>query len=1417
MISSSKVPDGRGDNEQLQMGASRAVSDDDVKTMESTIEFEKVAKALPTLNTITCQAQQSNNRKQSAITLSPRPLPKCYEKIARRKFSSLAFHLHQITTLDAISATLPCDISSLSEASATAVYLSALLSALTRYIATSSEPIVSNPRIPNSRDTKKKVSRNRLKAIRNEEDVIGLAVNDLIVPETSQSATSIFASNLDDTTSGNRHEAVIAALTSFTSLLALTVQAVSPAVVNFKADDILDATLSAYHHASGYVTVAHHANACIVATLSVLSSSALSFPKSQASFLYLLRHAGDADTAFRENSVRALLALANCPRGNVITWTTSGSAVTFMLARLQACVSAVSLPHLSDARRKEIVSALAHLLAAMEAYAPFLRVADFSRALAEVINVAAMEDSFTTLAYASLATLFSIQGKGGSELAEIPLLPQSNLGKLVHAVVSQGVADDCDDALAVAYASCVAAGAKAYALSFGHATMPFEFVTLSVRRVVAVIDPSRGSSTITRDLCKALMSLLEDDAYTRKASVLTLLQKFISEEFRPIWREVVPVLRTYLEGGIRSADKGMTEGAQSLVESVVRKRAEALHVRDEKMRNMAESVLKAVSRGGGVTIILSVCTIKYEVKDHVTNSWMLGVLRQNIDGAALATFEKYLLPVAQKLHAVAREREAEKRVVEAKNIDIYEMQIWALLPGFCTKPVDLLHDGVLTLAFQKIYECLSRTGIGANLQVFGVAALRQLSLSISSLSLADPTCKDKVMAFASRFKKLFPKLLEIVATISDDLRVGLLRGVTAACEAANDSGVISNLLRKSIKQLLEMQIQTSDENGIGDDMCNTRNVDKERRQHSSADVAVAIMESGVVPAGSSEIGFLEKAMMPFFEDRKASSLQKKAYRVTGMLISSGALTKDEEAFSALVRKVADASGTLAAGAKAARLVWIVAVLEQHRGRPVSGRVAFLEGASDLFLSEIILSTRDSSEKCRAAAFHALVSLARAWHSAHGIEEVKGLEKIFLGVSSGLGGKSSAMIAGTLGSLGKLLETFRYEIESNSCLREVVDSLFATEIDMSADRIMQDSDESVRTATQPGPIAILLRHGSVEVQRSALGVVKVATKCCCVPEGRLLKLVPGILPGLLHVSAGSKKQETRLKVRLVLERLLRKCGIEQLQGMFPVEHRKLLAAVRKQLTRDLAKKQANRDRKFSEREGLDSKPAMVVEEDDSDDSDVEAQLLNGGKSLNSGVAGEDGVDDVVDLLESKSGGALLRKAGVEVKYEGFVNRKKKPEKAIRYTDDGKPIFVESDDESAGAEAGSLDSDDDEDRSDGRDGASVKNQKDAKIIIGKRRFGDIDGGGEASRAKKFRGSFGLEFRGKRAGGDVKRAGKPDPFAYVPLGAGLFSAGSRSSHRGKSGHSSALAALHSGVHGSHRSRRKTGGRRSGIPGRR
>ena len=70
-------------------------------------------------------------------------------------------------------------------------------------------------------------------------------------------------------------------------------------------------------------------------------------------------------------------------------------------------------------------------------------------------------------------------------------------------------------------------------------------------------------------------------------------------------------------------------------------------------------------------------------------SWLLPVLRENIQNTELSFFIEYFLPLAEKCRLKSHKCINLDDKIGCKTYEVLEYQIWSLLPGFCNGPTDL--------------------------------------------------------------------------------------------------------------------------------------------------------------------------------------------------------------------------------------------------------------------------------------------------------------------------------------------------------------------------------------------------------------------------------------------------------------------------------------------------------------------------------------------------------------------------------------------------------------------------------------------------------------------------------------------------------------------------------------------------------
>lgn len=91
---------------------------------------------------------------------------------------------------------------------------------------------------------------------------------------------------------------------------------------------------------------------------------------------------------------------------------------------------------------------------------------------------------------------------------------------------------------------------------------------------------------------------------------------------------------------------------------------------------------------------------------NIERSWLLPVLKENIKCATLGYFVKGILPLAMYCHRRSTELAETNDGIGAHSSELLYLQLWNLLPCFCSHPTDI-KENFKVRRFKKIkYKCL---------------------------------------------------------------------------------------------------------------------------------------------------------------------------------------------------------------------------------------------------------------------------------------------------------------------------------------------------------------------------------------------------------------------------------------------------------------------------------------------------------------------------------------------------------------------------------------------------------------------------------------------------------------------------------------------------------------------------------------
>ncbi|KAJ3341073.1 hypothetical protein HDU93_005705 [Gonapodya sp. JEL0774] len=443
------------------------------------------------------------------------------------------------------------------------------------------------------------------------------------------------------------------------------------------------------------------------------------------------------------------------------------------------------------------------------------------------------------------------------------------------------------------------------------------------------------------------------------------------------------------------------------------------------------------------------------------------------------------------------------------------------------------------------------------------------------------------------------------------------------------------------------------------------------------------------------------------------------------------------------------------------------------------------------LSEAMLGTKEPSERSRHAAYDCLVEMGRKMLDGGRIAAATGamisdgsilaklqsrgdvdgdemdtgaaykgevsISEYFVMAVAGLAGASPHMQSAAIASVARLFYEFKEDLPP-----ALVKDLIPTILHFAASK-------------------------SAEVAKGAIGFIKVVITG--LPQERLEEHLEAIILSLLNHSR-DRSSRLRSRSRHVLELLCRRFSFEVVEGFVPEEDKKLMQNIKKKKERT----KKNRALKASGKGGFED--AMYG--DDSESDGDEKYLPERFKSVSledkkapgkSGIwIDEDALSDdssdvdapaAIDLLDPRAVSRAVTTRDPTRQGRGRVQKQANDDMdEFEVDDEGKLVIaedIESDEENAG-EGIYMEALEGE--------GAVKRTPGGKMkfATGRKRGRDEDEetGWDDEEADKPTNDHkdprlgkrskieapGKEYRAKRAAGDIKREGKPDPYAYIPL---------------------------------------------------
>eukprot|EP00850_Spirogloea_muscicola_P013416 SM000091S24574 [mRNA] locus=s91:123792:137528:+ [translate_table: standard] len=839
---------------------------------------------------------------------------------------------------------------------------------------------------------------------------------------------------------------------------------------------------------------------------------------------------------------------------------------------------------------------------------------------------------------------------------------------------------------------------------------------------------------------------------------------------------------------------------------------------DMRCRKQLHLAIGAAVAAMGPDKLLSILPLDMDGPDlSKSRAWLLPILKQHCIGARLQAFATVLVPIATRLRARSAECTKEGRPIAAKNAESCVYLLWALLPAFCNYPRDT------SQAFQGKLIAQNRRARGDVPKAKGAGRTKkgrevvedeeeglQLSLvreSVKERFYSPGQAEANLSAIAAFSKNFLPLLFNIFLSTPSERR-GNIQDTIAALASISPREVVRLYFVEIMRRLLAATKEASDASAqAGDNVPMQIDVtdSASARRCTFMDLALALSKG----LDEESTDMLLSSAKPALKDGDAL-VQKKAYKLLAQLLTEHPSLLERN-LKELLSLLVDSLQACQASAKRHRIICLHTLIV-HLIKIGDARK---DDTASLLISEIILATKEVNKKTRNVAYDLLVTVAHSTADTGSGGSPDKLLQFFTMVMGGLAGSTSQMVSATVVALARLLYEFSVHL--------------------------------VRTVPELLPTALLLlRSKSREIIKAVLGLVKVVI--ARLPAGELEPYLASMIEGLLLWCEDAKNQ-FRMKVRVIVERLVRRCGYNTVAAVMPEEHIKLLQHIRKTKEREEKKRlektegeedsKSIRSRASTARRSSFHHTDIFSDEDDDDGSDadlapstaaaggsaagpVKSTLRSAGRSAATSMSkrsrkllarlpkdelgGESG--EPLDLLDVQRTRTALSAPPSTRRGQRQADDE---EGDLEVGPDGRLIITESSND-----RGKRRRDDDGDAnmgdaewletgSRGRSQGRLHQPKAQKGPQGQWRAAGTGGGGKraapASTAarKKGWGYTGQEYADKRgrAGGDAQRAGRLEPYAYWPLDAKLLNRREGKRAQARSGMASVL--VHSGKRGS------------------
>ncbi|EMR08896.1 hypothetical protein PNEG_02679 [Pneumocystis murina B123] len=711
--------------------------------------------------------------------------------------------------------------------------------------------------------------------------------------------------------------------------------------------------------------------------------------------------------------------------------------------------------------------------------------------------------------------------------------------------------------------------------------------------------------------------------------------------YRVAWKEIFKILIAFFQHLPFYIDPYFMEAIKLIGD---------MRARDEFNEKIeADKVIGFAVKAIGPKAILEILPLNLdeESKKVPKREWMLAVLRSSIYNTELQHFISEFIPLSEKLYQKLLENNDSEG---DKNFKIYIEQIWSLFPSYCNFPLDLEiafdQDFVqlLLAVFSNQADLRSIICQGLQILINKNKDLIDNDYFDQELKCKFPITKldaERNLAHLQKFiSDILSTLFNVYSQTQSQFREHILLCIKSWLSITNKEEI-----RNIFNRIIELLSQTLKENSLPNS-----NKDLASMSYTMLDL-LAVMIVYLPDDTSLQLYNIINSQISNETDH---ILQKKAYNLFSKMTENLSIKVFLENNIEELQKLFLESATKAeSSVKKYRFYALYHIINMLPPKDLH----FISS----ILPEVIMGTKETNKKARTMAYNLLILMGNrvlkectienneVLEMNDNVSDIKAnIEGFFTMVSSGLLGNSPYMISATIVSITRLLYEFKDVLNLNFISR-LLDTVY-----------------------------MFITSNNHEIAKSALGFVKmtIISLPAIIIEERLSMLVSNLM-----VWVHEHKVHFKVKVKNIIERMIRRYGYETIEKEVPNEDKKLIINIKKTKERHKRKKIAaeniSRNPMLNNKHNNFNHKYETYKNEDTD-SDI-SFLINNSDSKNKEISKKETLikkvdDELIDLLDKNS---LINIINMNSKDQKKTEKKKPISMQFKVDNNGKIIIEDLD--------------------------------------------------------------------------------------------------------------------------------------------